>query len=583
MKNVLRRIVPILLAIAVVGCAVWYLFVYDRDFTRDMLVTQARYLDDAGYHEIAAWFYDQAYQHADNDASVAIELAQQYRDIGNYTKAEFTLSKAISKNPSVELYTSMCKLFVEQNKLIDAVALLDKVSDPTIKLKLDSMRPAAPVVNQTPGFYNQYITVELSCDNGTLLFTTDREYPSVTEDLYTGPISLGDGETTVYAMCVGENGLVSTMSVFGYTIGGVIEEVTFADAAIEAEVRKTLNVSDTDPVLSNALWTIESFTVPQQATVYSDLAKMTGLQKLTIYNANSNELGVLSSLPQLVELTVTGCSPDRQVMNAISAMTGLNRLTLAHCNLSDLAVLATLKDLTYLDLSYNFIQDLAPLSHLEKLETLYLSNNAITDLSPLSGLMGLEKLNVAHNSITSLIPVCSIRNLISLNVSNNLLENLGDLDLLPELQILDASYNLLDTVTVLGRCSALTKVDISNNDLEDIDALENINGLRELNCSYNELYELPEWSHESKLITLDASYNRLWDISSLANLQHLNVVNLDYNSEIKNIDVLGNCPMLVEVDLFGTGVTDVSVLTQQSIIVNYNPTEVNVDDPEDLE
>ena len=108
MKYILQRTVTILLALAVLGCAVWYLFVYDRDFTRDMLVSQARYLDDAGHHELAALFYDYAYHHADNDASVALELAEQYKEVGNFTKAEFTLTKAISKNPTVELYVALC-------------------------------------------------------------------------------------------------------------------------------------------------------------------------------------------------------------------------------------------------------------------------------------------------------------------------------------------------------------------------------------------------------------------------------------------------------------------------------------------
>ena len=37
---------------------------------------------------------------------------------------------------------------------------------------------------------------------------------------------------------------------------------------------------------------------------------------------------------------------------------------------------------------------------------------------------------------------------------------------------------------------------------------------------------------------------------------------------------------MIEVNLFGTRVTDVSMLTDLSIIVNYNPTEVNVEVPE---
>ena len=576
MKNVFRRIVPLLLAIAVLGCAVWYLFVYDRDFTRDMLVTQARYLDDSGHHDLAAWFYDQAYLHADNDASVAIELAQQYRDANNYTKAEYTLTKAISKNPSVELYTALCNLFVTQDKLIDAVALLDNISDASLKLELDALRPSAPVADQTPGFYSQYISVGLSAESGTLLYTTDREYPSVSADQYNGPISLGEGETKVYAMCIGENGLVSPMAVFGYTIGGVIEEVTFSDASVEAEVRSLLQLSETDVIYSNMLWDIEEFSVPQDAAVYSDLTKMTGLTKLTVYNAHSEELTVLSSMSALRELTVTNASPSRQILNAIGNMEGLERLTLAYCDLNDLSFLSGLQELSYLDLSYNFIQDLSPLSQLTALETLYLSNNAIADLSPLAGLNGLKKLNLSHNSITTIQPVCSIRTLVSLNVSSNLLEDLSDLDLLPSLEQLDASYNRLESVTVLGRCSALTGVDISNNQLDDIHALENLRNLMELNCSYNFITDLPDWSQECKLVELNAAYNGIDDLAPLSGLQWLNVVNLDYNEELDSVEALADCPNLIKVDLFGTRVTDVSSLTQQSIIVNYNPTDINV-------
>lgn len=580
MKNILKRMVPLLLAIAVAGCAVWYLFVYDRDFTRDLLVTQARYLDDAGHHGLAAWFYDQAYLYADNDASVAIELAQQYKDHGNYTKAEYTLTRAISKNPSAELYTALCKTFVEQDKLIDAVRLLDKISDPALKLELDTMRPTAPTVSQTPGFYKEYISVDIFCESGTLLFSTDREYPSLHQDRYTESLSLGQGETIVYALCIGENGLVSPLSVYGYTIGGVIEEVSFADAAIEAEIRKVLGIEADIPVYTDALWSITEFTVPRNAVEYKDLSLLTSLSSLTLYDAKQANLEFLHNLPQLQTLTIYGSELNSQALNAISAMSGLTRLTLAQCSLSDISFLTPLSQLSYLDLSYNFIKDLSSLSHMSALETLYLSHNALADLSYLSGLSGLKNLNISYNSISSIQSICSNRNLVSLNVSNNLLEDLDDLDLLPSLESLDASYNNLTQITVLGRCTAMKELNISNNPIEDISPLEALDGLRELNCSYNRISFLPNWTSTCGLIILDASYNHINDITALGQLQGLNRVNMDYNPELSSVAALASCPNLIEVNLFGTRVTDVSMLTDLSIIVNYNPTEVNVEVPE---
>lgn len=581
MKTVFKRIVTLLLAIAVAGCAVWYFFVYDRDLARDLLVSQARYLDSAGYHDIAAWFYGQAYLYADNDASVAIELAQQYKDSGNYTKAEYTLSNAISQEPTVELYTALCQLFVEQDKLIDAVRLLDQITDPAIKLELDAMRPSAPGVNQDPSFYNQYISVSLESGSGMILYSTDLEYPSVYQDQYSEPITLEQGETVIYAICIGENGLVSPLAVYGYTVGGVVEEVHFAEIAIDAQVRSLLGLAPEDTILTSDLWTITAFTVPKEAENYADLYKLTHLTSLTIHNAKASDFGFLSAMTGLQELTVTNSPLDRQALNNIGASTGLTRLTLAYCSLSDISPLVSLSGLTYLDLSYNSIRDLSPLHAMSVLETLYLSNNAVTELTALSELSALTTLNVSYNSITSLQPICENRNLSRLNVSNNLLKDLGDLDLLPALTALTASHNDLTGITVLGRCLSLKTVDISNNRIDDIGALAAVTSLQELNCSHNNITSLPNWSDGSNLVIFSAAYNDIQDISSMALLQRLNQVDLDYNARLSDVSSLANCPLLIEVNLFGTRVTDVSMLKEQSIIVNYNPTDVDVDVPDD--
>ena len=580
MKNVFKRIVAMLLALAVAGCAVWYLFVYDRDFARDLLVTQARYLDSNGRHDLAAWFYDQAYLYADNDASVALELAEQYHDIGNYTKAEYTLSNAISREPTVELYTALCQIFVEQDKLIDAVRLLDQIADPAMKQAIEAMRPAAPQSNQTPGFYNYYISVSLTGNTGILLYSTDQEYPSVNEDPYTGPITLPQGETDIYAICIGENGLVSPMVIFGYTIGGVVEEVHFTDTAIDAQVRTQLGLAPEAPIYSSDLWTITEFTVPAEASGYSDLSKLTHLTSLTIHNAKSSDLSFLGSMNDLQELTVTGCALDRQAMHHISASVNLQKLTLAHCSLSDISPLSALPGLTYLDLSYNSIRDLTPLSAMHTLQSLYLSNNAVTDLTALAKLSSLTTLNVSYNSVSSLMPICESRSLERLNVSNNLLKDLGDLDLMPSLKTLDASANDLTDISVLGRCFKLEKLNISGNRIEKIDALKDLLDLRELDCSHNSVTALPDWTAENFLIILNASYNDIQDVTVLAQLQMLNRLDLDYNSRVSDVSALAKCPLLIEVNLFGTKVTDVSMLTAQSIIVHYNPTDVDVDSPE---
>ena len=155
MKHFLKIFIPILMTLALLISVGWYLFRYDPNTTRDLIVSQARYLDEQGNHTLAAWFYELAYRQSGNDVTVALELSEQYRTLGNYTKAEHTLTNAIADGGTVDLYIALCKLYVEQNKLLDAVTMLDRVSNPTVKEQLDAMRPAAPVPTHQPGYYNQ--------------------------------------------------------------------------------------------------------------------------------------------------------------------------------------------------------------------------------------------------------------------------------------------------------------------------------------------------------------------------------------------------------------------------------------------
>ena len=67
MNHSLKKLFPILLVLLIIASLVWYCFVYDRDFTRDMLLNQARHHSTAGNPKIASWFYDLAYEHSGQD------------------------------------------------------------------------------------------------------------------------------------------------------------------------------------------------------------------------------------------------------------------------------------------------------------------------------------------------------------------------------------------------------------------------------------------------------------------------------------------------------------------------------------
>lgn len=571
MKRALKIILPIILSIAIVLCVGWYLLKYDREFTRDMLVSCARSFEEQGNHTFSKWLYGIAYEHAQKDETVAIELAEQFKASGNYTKAEYTLSNAIADGGSVDLYIALCKTYVEQDKLLDAVTMLDNVADPVIKQQLADRRPKAPTATPETGYHNQYISVTLSASKGTVYATTNGEYPSTEDAPYSEPFTLPGGETTINALTVGENGLVSPLAIFGYTIGGVIEEVSLTDPAIEETIRLQLNVSDDHALYSDELWNITSLVIPNKAESLSDLALMPFLKELTIQNGKFQDLTSLSSLTGLETLFIADTVISEESLKAIASLPKLTKLTLSGCSLSDITALSDSTSLTYLDLGSNTIRDLTALESLSNLTYLSLTHNAVTKVDSLGKLSKLTALDLSYNSIDSSAPLAGCAELNILDLTSNKLSGLEGIDKLPKLQALSVAFNQLTDVSILAANTTLTVLEISNNAITDITALRTLNNLVTFNFSYNQISALPAFSKDCALVTIKGSDNLLTTLEPLSGLLNLNYVIMDRNAGITSVKCLSKCYHLVEVSVYGTGVTDASALKEMNVIVKYSP------------
>lgn len=572
MNRTFKRIVPILMAIAIIVCIGWYLLVYDRTFTRDMLLNMARVCDMEGHPTLASYFYDRAYVYSGNDESVAIELANQYKADGNYTKAEYTLSNAIAQDPSVDLYVALSKTYVEQDKLLDAVNMLDNIGDTAIKSQLDFLRPDAPTATPEAGFYSQYVPVTLSCSGGTLYYNTNGEYPSTEDAPYTDAITLPGGETTIYAVAVSDSGLVSTVTRLAYTVGGVIEPVTIADPGMDAAIREILNKDPEDALFTNDLWEITEFTVPADASAFEDLARMPYLKKLTIEQKNLPSLSCLSAMAQLEELVMTGCKFPTEDQAILASLPNLKKLTLSGCSLSTIADLEGAPGLVYLDLSNNTVRNLAALSAMTGLEEINLQHNAVIDLSTLSGLPNLKTLDASYNSIGSMAPLAACTKLRHLDLGHNSIETIAAVDALPELTYLSLNNNSISDVNPLAKATNLVELHLAYNELKNITMLSALMKLEVLDFSHNSVYEVPIWADESPLRVLDGSYNEISSIDTLWNMDSLTYIYMDYN-KISSLSNLASMPNLVQINVYGNPITDLTGLEAKNIIVNYDPTQ----------
>lgn len=571
MKKLFKIIIPILLTLLILVSIVWYCFVYDRTFTRDMLLSQARYLSVNNKASTASWFYDRAYELSDEDESVAIELANQFKADGNFTKAEYTLSHAIADGGDAKVYIALCKTYVQQDKLLDAVTMLDNISDPAIKAELDAMRPAAPAVTPEPGFYNEYISVALTGSEGNIYYSTNNEYPSTEGKAFSEPIALDAGETTIRAVAVAPNGLVSPLTTHKFTIGGVIEEVSFTDTAIEASVREMLSV-DADKVLfTNDLWNITSYTIPEGAMNLQDIALLPYLKSLSVSNQTLDSVSFLATLSHLEELNITDCRFSSSELEIIAALPALKHLTLSDCGLSTIAGLENARNLETLNLRNNTIRNLAPLSALLNLKVLDLNHNAITGLADLSVLANLETLDISYNSVTSLDALSACLKLQNLNASHNRISGISSIGSLSALNVLNLANNNISDISYLAACPALVELDISKNTVSDLSALSVLTNLEIFNFANNQATALPQWGAESRLRSIDGSYNQIESISLLGDLQYLTHIFMDYNA-ITNIDAIADCFSLVQINVYGNEIENVDALKEHEIIVNWDPT-----------
>ena len=571
MKKFIRILVPTLMGVLIIASIGWYLFIYDRDFTRDMLLEQARYQDLHGNARLSAWFYDRAYEHSGRDENVAIELANQYKSDGNYTKAELTLSKALYTTPTTELYIALCKTYVEQDKLLDAVALLESIQDPAIRASIETLRPAAPTADFEPGFYSQYISVSLTSQSGTIYCTTDGEYPSVADAPYSAPIALSAGETVIQTICVDDTGLVSPLTVLGYTVGGVVEPAVFTDPAIEASVRELLEIGEGKILYTDALWGVTEFTVPTDATSLDDLALMPYLISLTAANLQLDNLDGLSSLQKLEKLDLSGSRFPANCLETAATLPALQELNLSSCSLSTISGLEYAGNLRVLHLSNNTVRNLEPLSSLVFLTELSMDHNALTTLDAISVLTELEVLDVSYNSLTSLEPISGCAKLKTLSAAGNQISSLSGISQLGMLSSLALDYNSLSDISVLGTCTGLTELRISNNTIADLSSLDGLTALEVFDFSDNQVASLPDWPSSAKLRIINGAHNVLTSIDALAGMADLTYVSMDYNA-ITSVDALESCANLVQVNVYGNEISDISALTAHNIIVNYDPT-----------
>ncbi|MCL1819527.1 MAG: leucine-rich repeat domain-containing protein [Oscillospiraceae bacterium] len=461
------------------------------------------------------------------DTELRLKLVDLYVETGNYSRAEYLLLRGtLEKAGQIELYRRLCNVFVKQDKLFDAVSLINDMSNPNIREMLMSERPPMPVFNPSPGDYREFLTVAVSVREGDICYLSlNGEIPVLAEE-YNEPITLTQGITNIKAVAVSPEGIVSDWVDISYRLDDVIEPVVFEDAVIERITREILGIPN-GIIISDKLQAVKELSIPENENyvTLNDLRHFTHLDTLKLVgNGTPVDISALWNLSRLRIMSLTDFGIDSFNLESVGQLEWLE----------------------HLDLSRNNIVSLEALSGLVSLKTLVISGNNILDISPLAELVLLERLDFSQNAAESTGALSEMTNLRILNMSGNLISSLKGLEALRGLVTLDMSSNSVagKEMTYLAGLSSLKELNISGNrGLEDISALGNLSKLEALtadNCSIKDLTEL---GGLSSLTFLSLNYNAIELLDGLEELESLNILWANRN-EINSLRAVSLLPLI---------------------------------------
>ncbi|MCL2004366.1 MAG: tetratricopeptide repeat protein [Oscillospiraceae bacterium] len=515
---------------------------------------------EAGDLERAAGLFTRALENSPRDEALRIRICGLYRDAGNLTRAEHILFAGLRDvGPSAALYMELCALYVAQDKLYDAVRLLDEIGSPGVSAEINALRPPPPEFSASGGRYEERIGVDVSGEAGALVYVSwAGEIPSVSADLFSETVFLEPGVTLARAVAVDSSGLVSRWADTEYVLENIVDPVAFADSGIERAVRETLGRTG-GLLYTSDLWGVTEIWLEDPA-VYAtldDLRYFPRLQTLGLTGDHGRcDLSVLPELENLTVLSLRSFGVDALDLEIIGQCAGLEQLFLPDNKIGSVSPLETLERLTVLDLSTNYILDVTPLGRLRMLEELRLTQNAVQGVAGLAPLTRLRALYLDENRITSLLGLENLLLLEALDLSfNSGLTSIDETAGLSSLVRLYAPRCQIEELPDMQSLRALEELYLGFNMLNSLDGLRGLAALRVLYCPDNAVASLEPLVDSVSLEILEISRNTVNSVEPLAELPALEILRIEYNA-LGTLLPLKQSPSLNEVYAHGNNISD---------------------------
>lgn len=533
----------------------------------DLFLKQGKTALEQGDLETAESKYSMALSLKKNNEELYLGFADVLVEAGNHDRAIEILDQGIDRISGAEaLYLRKVQVYVDSGRIGAAADFLDNIENSYINKKLQSQRPADLSYSPAQGKYSTSQDLELMPrENETIYYTVNGEDPTLSSAIYKDPIHLSN-TTTVIAIAVDDNKMVSPRLTLTYEIDNANEAITFEDPTVEQMVRFALDRP------SGKLYAAQLASVTDLSSDYAegDIRTLKDLELLPSLNSLylSDELLIedyssLARLPALTMLTITDCALTDTALEQINACTHLTELNISYNQITSLDGISGLAYLEYLDASNNEISSVAAINY-PALVTLNLSCNYLSDLTGIDSLKSLTNLDISDNLITDLTPLTKMQQLQELWMRNNLPSNIKKLSGLKNLIALDISGCSLASLSVVNDFPALISLSANNNQIASLSTFKK--QVEELYISYNPLVDLSPLANQKALRHLEVIGTQVADVSPLAALPKLESLDIT-DTKVTDATMLKQCPALTT--LYCSETTSTADLPERIYVVVY--------------
>ena len=533
----------------------------------DLFLKQGSKALEEGDLNTAESKYSMALSLKKNNEEIYLGLSSVLVEAGNYDRAIEILDEGIDRISGAEaLYLRKVQVYVDSGRIGAAADFLDNIKNSYINKKLQSQRPADLSYTPAQGKYSTSQDLELiPREKETIYYTVNGEDPTLSSSVYKEPIHLSN-TTTVIAIAVSEDKMVSPRLTLNYEIDNANEAITFEDPVIEQMVRMALNRPSGRLYAAQlaAVTDLSSYDADGDIRSLKDLELFPSLNSLYLNEELLIEdYSSLARLPTLTHLSITGCALTDTALAQIGACSQLTELNISNNQITSLDPISELAYLQYLDASNNEISSVAAINH-PALVSLILSNNYLSDLSGVETLQALTNLDISDNLITDLTPLTKMQNLEQLWMRNNTPTNIKKLSVLKKLIALDISGCQLASLSVVNDFPALTCLCANYNQIASLSTFKK--QVEELYINYNPLVDLSPLANQKSLQTLEVSGTQVSDVSCLTGLAKLTTLDIT-DTKVTNATMLKKCPALAT--LFCSETTSTVDLPERIYVVIY--------------